>query len=54
MQHSLEPGKAEDRITLAAKKGEAVRIATYPWVNGRSEEEIARRIAGMGGGSGGR
>jgi SAM-dependent methyltransferase len=40
----LEPGKAEDRITLAAVKGEGVHLATYPWVNGRSEDEIARRL----------
>lgn len=49
----LEPGKAEDRVTLAAVKGEPVRLATYPWVNGASEEEIARRIGGIEGGSGG-
>jgi SAM-dependent methyltransferase len=29
----LEPDKAGDRITLAALKGERVRIATYPAVN---------------------
>jgi SAM-dependent methyltransferase len=40
----LEPGKAQDRITLAAVKGEGVRLSTYPWVNGLSEEEIARRL----------
>ena len=28
-----EPGKAEDRITLAALQGERVQIATYPAVN---------------------
>lgn len=50
----LEPGKAEDRITLAALKGEAARISTYPWVNGKSEEEIARRLDEMQRGSGGR
>jgi SAM-dependent methyltransferase len=50
----LEPGKAEDRITLAAIKGEPVRLASYPWVNGASEEEIARRIGAMERGSGGR
>jgi SAM-dependent methyltransferase len=49
----LEPGKAGDRITLAALKGEPVRLSTYPWVNGIAEEEIARRIAAMEGGSGG-
>ena len=36
--------KADDRITLAAVKGEGVRLSTYPWVNGKSEEEIARRL----------
>jgi SAM-dependent methyltransferase len=50
----LEPGKAADRVTLAAVKGEPVRLGTYPWVNGTSEEEIARRIGAMQGGSGGR
>ncbi len=50
----LEPGTAEDRFTLAALKGEPVRLATYPWVNGKSEEEIARHLDAMQGGSGGR
>ncbi|MCK6459696.1 MAG: class I SAM-dependent methyltransferase [Planctomycetes bacterium] len=50
----LEPGKAADRVTLAAIKGEPVKLATYPWVDGASEEEIARRIEAMQGGSGGR
>jgi SAM-dependent methyltransferase len=49
----LEPGRAEERVTLAARRGEGVRLATYPWVNGLSEEEIAKRIAGMDGGPGG-
>lgn len=49
----LEPGKAPDRITLAALTGEPVRLATYPWVNGLPEEEIARRIGAMEGESGG-
>lgn len=50
----LEPGKAGDRITLAALRGEAVRLATYPWVNGKSEEEIARYLNELERGSGGR
>ncbi len=50
----LEPGKAEDRITLAALKGEPVRLSTYPWVNGKSEEEILSRVNEMERGSGGR
>ena len=39
-----EPLKAADRITLAAVRGEGVRLSTYPWVNGKSEEEIARHL----------
>jgi hypothetical protein len=39
-----EPGKAEDRITIAALKGEPVSLATYPWVNDSSEAEIERRL----------
>jgi len=42
----LEPGRAPDRITLAARIGAPVRLASYPWVNGLSEEEIAARLAG--------
>jgi 2-polyprenyl-3-methyl-5-hydroxy-6-metoxy-1,4-benzoquinol methylase len=39
-----EPGKARDRITLAARKGAPVEISAYPWINQMSEEEIARRL----------
>jgi SAM-dependent methyltransferase len=39
-----EPGKAADRVTIAALKGEARPIATYPWVNELSEAEIERRL----------
>lgn len=39
-----EPGKHADRITLAAVCGEPVTIATYPWLNGLSEPEIAERL----------
>ena len=41
-----EPGKPENRVTLAALKGEPESISTYPWINGKSEEEIERRLAG--------
>jgi hypothetical protein len=41
-----EPGKPEDRITLAALKGQRAPISTYPWVNDLSEAEIARRLEG--------
>ena len=40
----LEPHKPEDRITLAALPGERVRIATYPWINSCTEEEIDERL----------
>ena len=39
-----EPGKAEDRITLVALTGERTALATYPWMNGLSESEIAQRL----------
>jgi SAM-dependent methyltransferase len=41
----LEPGKAADRITVVALKGTPVLLSTYPWINGRSEVEIERRLA---------
>jgi SAM-dependent methyltransferase len=43
-QVPLEPGKAADRVTLAALTGERVTISTYPWVNELSEAEIERRL----------
>jgi len=45
----LEPGKAEDRITVVAMKGEPVRISTYPWINGLTESDIARTLASEAG-----
>ncbi|MDQ7858855.1 MAG: methyltransferase domain-containing protein [Armatimonadota bacterium] len=42
----LEPGKAPDRITVVAMKGARVLLSTYPWVNHRSEEEIAKAVEG--------
>ncbi len=42
----FEPGKAGDRITLAAVKDMPVKISTYPWVNGKSEAEIELALAG--------
>lgn len=39
-----EPGKAEDRITLAALAGEPVAVATYPWLDELSEPEIEQRL----------
>jgi len=40
----LEPGKAGDRVTLAALPGRRVAISTYPWVNDLSEDEIAAKL----------
>lgn len=44
----FEPGKAPDRITIAACKGAPVRLSTYPWVNDRSEAEIRRELEDRG------
>jgi hypothetical protein len=41
-----EPGKPENRITLVALKGEPETISTYPWINGKSEDEIEQRLTG--------
>jgi SAM-dependent methyltransferase len=40
----LEPGKPEDRITFVALNGQHTSLSTYPWVNGLSEPEIAKRL----------
>jgi len=48
----FEPGKADDRLTLAALKGSAVRLSTYPWVNDKSEAKIREILAGDGPGNG--
>jgi hypothetical protein len=39
-----EVGKAADRVTIVALKGEPVSLATYPWLNDSSEAEIERRL----------
>ncbi len=44
-QAPFEPGKAANRVTLAALRGRPVRLSTYPWVNDRSEAEIAGCLA---------
>ena len=33
----FEPGKAADRVTVAALKGTPVLVSTYPWINAASE-----------------
>jgi SAM-dependent methyltransferase len=40
-----EPFKPENRITVVATKGKAVRISSYPWVNDKTEDEIERFLA---------
>lgn len=40
----LEPTKTANRATFVARKGAPVQIASYPWLSGLSEEEIARRM----------
>lgn len=40
----FEPDKPPERITLVALKGAPVLLSTYPWVNGKSEAEIAARL----------
>lgn len=44
-QVPFEPGKAANRITLVAQCGTPVRLSSYPWVNDRSEAEIAEYLA---------
>lgn len=39
-----EPGKPENRVTLAGLKGTRVTLSTYPWINGKSEAEIEERL----------
>lgn len=40
----LEALKPADRVTLVATTGSAVRVATYPWINDKLEEEIAASL----------
>ncbi len=42
-----EPLKARDRITIVALKGERVLVSTYPWINGKSDLEIERRLRAL-------
>jgi len=41
----FEPGKAPDRITVVAGRGNSVLLSTYPWVNHKSEDMIAQELA---------
>jgi SAM-dependent methyltransferase len=42
----LEPFKPGNRITVVAVKSEPVAVSTYPWVNGKSRDEIQSCLAG--------
>jgi SAM-dependent methyltransferase len=39
-----EPGRADDRVTVAARFGGRVSLATYPWADGLSREEVERAL----------
>jgi SAM-dependent methyltransferase len=41
----LEPAKPDDRVTLVATKGQPVSLSSYPWLDGRTEEEIGEYLA---------
>lgn len=36
--------RKKDRVTLVARKGTTVNIATYPWINGCSEQRISELV----------
>jgi len=38
-----QPAAAEDRVTLVALKGGRPPLASFPWIDGATEEEVARR-----------
>jgi SAM-dependent methyltransferase len=40
-----EPGKPSNRLTLAACNGQRATVASYPWVNDLSEDEIDTRLS---------
>jgi len=42
----FEHNKPESRITLVAIKGKKENIASYPWINGIREDDLAKRIDG--------
>ena len=43
----FEPCKPADRVTWVACKGGGVTLASYPWVNGRSEEELGEKMKAL-------
>jgi SAM-dependent methyltransferase len=38
----LEASKPHNRVTFVAAAGTPIQLSSYPWINGKSEEEIAR------------
>ena len=43
-QAPLAPGQPKDRITLAAIRSSPVSVATYPWVNQMTEDELSATL----------
>ena len=43
----FEADKRPNRVTLVAHRGERVKISTYPWVNDKTEAEIARAMGAL-------
>ena len=41
----LAPGQSEDRITIAAIRSSPASVATYPWVNGMTDDDLAAKLA---------
>ena len=44
----LEPDKTPHRITLVAHKGDRAKLCTYPWVNDKTEDDIATAMGVSG------
>jgi len=40
----FEPGKPDDRRTFVAFAGQPMTLATYPWINGMTDAELAGRL----------
>jgi len=39
-----EPFKRPNRVTLVARRGDPVKISTYPWISGMTDDEIERSL----------
>jgi len=45
----IEAAKPANRVTLVAVKGTETTLSAYPWINGLSEAEIAKRLSELPG-----